>query len=906
MVNQQLTFKGTWRAYQKRVLDKAEAYLNDGKVHIVAAPGSGKTTLGLELLGRLNQPALVLVPTITIREQWVNRLADAFLPATLELTTLVSQDLRQPKSITVVTYQALHSAMTGYKGNLVEEADADEIIDSQVQEAVDYSNFELIKTMTDLGLSVICLDECHHLRNEWWKTLEQFCTSFPQAKRIALTATPPYDSTAALWQRYTELCGEIDEEIAVPELVKEGSLCPHQDFVHFSLPTAAEEEQVRAFLSTSQLTYRELLSDKGFEQAILSHKILSGQLSYDRLLEHPEHLSAFLIYMQAKGLSYPQDLQDLLLTKRLPALNRRWLTILLQYFCYDDADFYDDAFNYRQSLIALLKGRGLVDQKQVSLTQSNQLNTLLRQSAGKLNSICEISMHEYANLGDNLRLLILTDYIRKEYISQIGQESNSVMRLGVLPIFDVLRQATKAEGKSLKIGVLCGSLVLIPTEAKGALLRSLGSHQVTLTPFAGLSDYLEVKPMGDGHFLTAAVTSLFEQGDIQALVGTKSLLGEGWDAPCVNALILASFVGSFMLSNQMRGRAIRAWKGHPEKSSNIWHLVAINPEQAVEIDWDSQPETMVLSEFDEERPDSGIYSPDYQQLERKMDHYLGLAYEGEVIESGLSRLSAIRPPFTKANIVKLNKASLDLSDKRNDLFKGWTQALTVHETFEVNHLLDVPNQRISLTLLFDAKRYALYALGWYVLLAALHLFIDLGWIGWLLIALSGVFCAVILYRYYHYRSPLRRLKDFGQALLKALLDGGLLMTTDCRVEVESLAADDLMQAIYLKGGTSRDKELFKQTVEEFFGLVDNQRYLLHHGDKKAELASYFAVPSLFDKKKTDAEAFAASVAPFLGDYELIYTRNVQGRKHLLKARIEALANQEARCLHRQVVKSSLR
>ena len=31
---------------------------------------------------------------------------------------------------------------------------------------------------------------------------------------------------------------------------------------------------------------------------------------------------------------------------------------------------------------------------------------------------------------------------------------------------------------------------------------------------------------------------------IKVIIGTKSLLGEGWDAPCVNSLILASFVGS--------------------------------------------------------------------------------------------------------------------------------------------------------------------------------------------------------------------------------------------------------------------------------------------------------------------------------------------------------------------------
>ena len=53
--------------------------------------------------------------------------------------------------------------------------------------------------------------------------------------------------------------------------------------------------------------------------------------------------------------------------------------------------------------------------------------------------------------------------------------------------------------------------------------------------------------------MVAVVTELFEEGRINALVGTKSLLGEGWDAPCINSLILATYVGSFMLSNQMRG-----------------------------------------------------------------------------------------------------------------------------------------------------------------------------------------------------------------------------------------------------------------------------------------------------------------------------------------------------------------
>ena len=50
-----LQYRGKWRDYQERVLLHAQQYLKDGKIHIVAAPGSGKTTLGIELI-RLRSP----------------------------------------------------------------------------------------------------------------------------------------------------------------------------------------------------------------------------------------------------------------------------------------------------------------------------------------------------------------------------------------------------------------------------------------------------------------------------------------------------------------------------------------------------------------------------------------------------------------------------------------------------------------------------------------------------------------------------------------------------------------------------------------------------------------------------------------------------------------------------------
>ena len=64
-----VNFKWTFRDYQQKVLDNADSHLKDKRIHIVAAPGSGKTILGLELIRRLKAPALVMSPSVSIRQQ---------------------------------------------------------------------------------------------------------------------------------------------------------------------------------------------------------------------------------------------------------------------------------------------------------------------------------------------------------------------------------------------------------------------------------------------------------------------------------------------------------------------------------------------------------------------------------------------------------------------------------------------------------------------------------------------------------------------------------------------------------------------------------------------------------------------------------------------------------------------
>ena len=204
--NEILKFKGTWRNYQARVLENADRYMSDGKIHIVAAPGSGKTILGIELIRRMGGKALILAPSITIREQWVARIEEAFLRDGVQGEEYLSQNLKQPKAITVATYQALHSAMTRFQGtqeNVEAESSTgtDECLSETETEEVDYSGFDLVGAMKEAGIEVLCLDECHHLRSEWWKALEEFKKQVDNLKIIALTATPTYDSTPAMCTR---------------------------------------------------------------------------------------------------------------------------------------------------------------------------------------------------------------------------------------------------------------------------------------------------------------------------------------------------------------------------------------------------------------------------------------------------------------------------------------------------------------------------------------------------------------------------------------------------------------------------------------------------------------------------------------------------------------------------------
>ena len=232
----------------------------------------------------------------------------------------------------------------------------------------------------------------------------------------------------------------------------------------------------------------------------------------------------------------------------------------------------------------------------------------------------------------------------------------SIAAIGAVTVFETLRRKF---GCRIPVGVLSGGLVILPINTLNNVRTFAEARGVPLSSRPlGDTGYCEVIFSGSNKHKVAIVTEVLYQGLVRMLVGTAALLGEGWDSPCVNSLILASFVGSFVLSNQMRGRVIRIDPCDPRKMANIWHLATVEPPpqtlnarmQNLLVGAPSNKETLV--------------SADYDTLKRRFECFLAPAYHRDVIESGIRRLDIIRPPFDPDDIARINSQTRELAMDR--------------------------------------------------------------------------------------------------------------------------------------------------------------------------------------------------------------------------------------------------
>ncbi len=845
-------FRGTFRDYQQRVLDHTTEYLKDGKINIVAAPGSGKTILGLELIRRLGEPCLILSPTTAIRQQWGERFRDLFLDTPSEFDTLFSFDLHRVCLLNSITYQALYTAVE--KTSPVDDEDTD------------CSDIDLMALMRASGIKTICLDEAHHLKNEWQRALEKFITALDgDIKIISLTATPPYDAEGSEWRRYVNICGEIDEEIFVPELVGQKTLCPHQDYIYFNYPVSSETAMFRTHKERAARAVEELRSLDLFAQVC---QWLNEQTDYDLLFSSAKQYMALMTLLHHYALPLDKKLvKEMTANKGLPRFNISYAEIALQFLL--DGELLTK--EQKAAVTNILKQHMVYDKRRVTLTLTEKMKRTLISSVGKLDSIQKIAASEAGAMGDRLRMLVLTDYIQKENLAKIGTDE-PFSSVNVVSIFEVLRRTNWR----VPIGVLSGSLVILPADVDLADIK----HKKTAIPGTA---YCVVECSGSIHRLVRCVGRLFEQGDIRILVGTKSLLGEGWDSPCINTLVLASFVGSYVLSNQMRGRAIRVDKNDPDKSANIWHLVTVEPEYIFE-DKALERVSAYLHQ-----PETELVSYDYEVLKRRFDSFMGPHYTTGVVESGIERVTAVHPPYDSAGIATINAEMLALSRQRGEVARQW-EGEVADGRFVTQVESEVPAEKsvpiftfwnVAFTCITTAVEVFVVA-TLRKALAAGNAYLSVGML--LVMAVGLIVLGRGAVKWLSHRDPARSVRTLGAAVYKTLCACGLIASS---AKVETVAdRQNSCVSLYLRNASVHDQNVFNTAMAELLSPIENPRYILiaKMTKNRYRYRLSFACPTVIGKKKEYVQILSKELRNTTGRFEPVYAHGEGGRRLILKCR----------------------
>jgi len=805
----QFKFKYKFRDYQARALGEIEKYLANNKIHIVAAPGAGKTALALQKMIDIGEPALILVPTIALREQWKNRFKTDFSQGE-DLTDIISDDLKTPKLITVITYQSLYADYAA-----ITKKNRASVIACRLREA---------------NVKVIILDEAHHLKAAWLDATNDLINKLGDIITISLTATPPYDMKQSVWRKYINLCGDIDIEITVPELIKSNDLAEHQDYILFNYPNKSQLADIESIkCKIDEFVERIRLSEKLITAVSLHDGIIDVTTKLDYFINNFDYYLAMLRFLHFNKAPIPKNNLSIS-DASISALRLADLELLLSYCLWNDSKSYTEFSAFFREVRKELKSIGAIVDKKVNLHGTEGIKERVTQNIGKLNSIKDIIEEEKQSLGKKLKLVIISENIYASALDLWDEEEFKL--IGVIPIFAMLVRKEIEEAI-----VLTGEITIIPTRLK-ALLYSVASlfgvapEDISVRELGFDFDYARVYfSSGTSKKAVAIITALFEKSDTFVLVGTSALIGEGWDAPFVNALIMATSIASFVTSNQVRGRAIRTCKAIHDKAANIWHLVCVEK----------------LGQ------DNYALGQDYKILKRRFEAFEGVGIDGDLIDHGIERLNIVDKPYNSSELVELNKATLSSALNRDEMRIHWSKALKTYQPVRIS--------KFHITSDEDTKLIEVIKTG------------SLGFLS-------------------SFRGLNRLLRSSFKIMLKekspsifSLRNGALFFVGDTILKTlkhmniisESAKLVFLHRygqtGFYLQDSTIKENSIFREAFVEMLSEIENPRYIIKVKQ------NYFAVPDIIGTNRENTD-FLLGKLRLTRQGNLIFTRNPDGKAKL--------------------------
>ncbi len=824
----------TWRKYQKQLLERLPNYKENQSVHLVVPPGSGKTYLGIEIIRQLNEKTLILVPSLVLKQQWIRTIQTIFLKKTANRSE-VSDSIDSLKMITVETYQTIYSRLKN-----------------------DPTFFKREK------IGVLVLDEAHHLKKSWGEVLLALKIEAPELITVSLTATPPYDADLQEWQQYQLLNGPIDEEIAIPQLIKEQALAPHQDYLYLVSAPTGIVARYEEFMQNQSEIVETIVASTEISNCLLQKDFIQNPIEHEEFIYQffDVYLSA-LLFLHLHGYQLEEQHWHMLGVSRsqgeklsFPTLEKKHMIHLLTYL-------YD--CDPKLSLFTYLESKGWLVQNQLQLFPEFSDRIVNQAPVEKKEAICRILLCEYEKMGRELCGLVLTDFIKKEVLAG----KNGELEYGLIPIFDYL---VPFFSEDVNLAAVCGEFLIISKEFQ--TLFSDISIKITEHPY--FSEYVVVysNEQMRSKALTI-VTELVDQKAIQLLIGTSSLLGEGWNCPAINTVVLANHSTSFTQTQQLRGRGLRMHK--KGKTTNIWHLAVVLPG----LDFSKQI--------------------DLNRIMKRMGYICGLTFETQpVIESGVERFDLISVSSGK-EIAVYNQEMLYWCNEREQLEQRWKQGLE-----KGNHLTmpliirkqaeDKPTTPLLVVKSQAAKYFdkgRLYSgIGIAVLsIAGIFSMIADPILGGMIFGVDGLAILATFnrekvletYQVYvgkkEWQKEVNHIRHLVLSITETFVELGIFESDALKRITINVSTSEC--TCYFTQANYQEERLFHTTMKEVLSPIENPRYFIYL--KNSEILS---VPEIFGRNKKTAMIYQCAINHyFSGKSNLIYSRTLEGRKKLVQAKL---------------------
>ena len=485
---------------------------------------------------------------------------------------------------------------------------------------------------------------------------------------IGLTATPPSDLTGAEDELYAELLGPVDFTVPTPAVVREGFLAPYQELAWLTEPLDSE----RAWLAEHDTRFKELIT--------ALHDDAEGPLSFpgwviNRMRERrraadddsqmawedfqhaqPALARAGVRFLgsarpgAARGRAARRVLPPAAGPRRLARAARGLRAALpARLPAPEAADRYSAVAAALAELGFKLTRRGI-------RRGTSEVDRLLTGSQAKALGLVEVLARRDG--GARRRAAGAGAVRRRAGRGQARPAARRRARPGGghgPPRADGAR-GRLAHGAAAAAGGLraagCAACPATPT-CCSRRSSSRPTEHLALADWEAAPDGVLVSLRSSGaewvpRAWVEVATRVLESGVCGTLIGTRALLGEGWDCPMVNCLVDLTVASTGVSVQQMRGRSLRLDPGDPEKLASNWDVVCV-------------------------APDLVRGSADYARFVRKHLHLYAPADDGE-IEAGPSHVHPELGPFAPppaGRLNELNRAMLARAGAAEEARERW-------------------------------------------------------------------------------------------------------------------------------------------------------------------------------------------------------------------------------------------